>query len=327
MTRAELSALSARCRSDGGCSSSCSPRLAYGSRRLRAGMARRRLRRAAAHSSAATGLPRRSRALKSAHSRRDVPLSPGMARAAMGAGRRPAGTPTCSRARGRPLDDANVRRECWHRPPRRPGWRGSRSTPSGTHARRSCSRRAASEAGLGVAWSRRPRFTLRTYVHLMDEGMGDAAFMDAAVRELSSGANTDVGLASMGTLRERRISGGPGGKLADGERLPPAVFSERHSQPCIGPLPASRSASTSTQADVLPNGDTHADVDGLCTSRRRAGAPSAPANVVQVELVGVGAHVLPEDHAAGWSPARPHSGPGSVGTRDGRWVSAFCNGG
>jgi hypothetical protein len=27
-----------------------------------------------------------------------------------------------------------------------------------------------------------PAFTLRTYVHLMDEGIGDAAFMDGAVR-------------------------------------------------------------------------------------------------------------------------------------------------
>jgi integrase len=27
-----------------------------------------------------------------------------------------------------------------------------------------------------------PGFTLRTYVHLMDEGVGDAAFMDAAIR-------------------------------------------------------------------------------------------------------------------------------------------------
>jgi hypothetical protein len=32
-----------------------------------------------------------------------------------------------------------------------------------------------------VAWSRRPAFILRTYIHLMDDGVGDAAFLDEQV--------------------------------------------------------------------------------------------------------------------------------------------------
>ena len=36
-----------------------------------------------------------------------------------------------------------------------------------------------------MARARRPRFTLRTYVRLQDEGVGDAAFMDVAVGAVS----------------------------------------------------------------------------------------------------------------------------------------------
>ena len=41
-----------------------------------------------------------------------------------------------------------------------------------------------------MARPRRPAFTLRTYVHLMDEGIGDAAFLDAVDRAEPGRVNT-----------------------------------------------------------------------------------------------------------------------------------------
>ena len=63
------------------------------------------------------------------------------------------------------------------------GGRGSASAPSGTPARH-----PLFEAGRDVkqvpAWLGHtdPAFTLRTYVHVMDAGVGDADFFDADVR-------------------------------------------------------------------------------------------------------------------------------------------------
>ena len=65
---------------------------------------------------------------------------------------------------------------------RPPGSRGRPSTPFDTPARPCCSPEGRNvkqvQEWLGHA---DPGFTLRTYVHLIDEGVGDGEFMDEAV--------------------------------------------------------------------------------------------------------------------------------------------------
>jgi len=63
------------------------------------------------------------------------------------------------------------------------------------HVRHTCASRLFA-AGKNVKqvqeWLGRadPAFTLRTYVHLLDEGLGDAEFMDAVVAAESDRVNT-----------------------------------------------------------------------------------------------------------------------------------------
>jgi hypothetical protein len=77
------------------------------------------------------------------------------------------------------------------RPQKQRGSNGSRSIPSDTPAQ-ACSSKPAATVKQVSAWLGHadPAFTLRTYVHLMDEGIGDAAFMDdvlpPARRELAA---------------------------------------------------------------------------------------------------------------------------------------------
>jgi integrase len=121
-------------------------------------------------------------AVKSARSRRDVPLPPGMAAELWARGRTGPATSVCSCRRLAVRSSATTcTTGCSHPRARRPVWTGRRSTRSGTCAF------LAFEAGRNIAqmsaWLGHadPSFTLRTYVHLMDEGLGDATFMDAVV--------------------------------------------------------------------------------------------------------------------------------------------------
>ena len=123
-------------------------------------------------------------ALKSAHSRRDVPLSPGMARRlwTLGAGRQGSERVFTS-AHGARVNDANVRRRVLAPAAEAAG------VPFVTfHTFRHTCASLLFAAGRDVKVVQErlghadPGFTLRTYVHLLDDGVGDAAFMDDAVK-------------------------------------------------------------------------------------------------------------------------------------------------
>lgn len=122
-------------------------------------------------------------ALKTERSRRDIPLSPGMARRLWAARR---GSPPDGRvftsSRGRPLSDGNVR--CRVLDPATI----SAGLPWVTfHTFRHTCASLLFEAGRDVKQVQEwlghadPGFTLRTYIHLMDGGVGSADFLDEAV--------------------------------------------------------------------------------------------------------------------------------------------------
>ena len=122
-------------------------------------------------------------ALKTERSRRDIPLSPGMARRLWTARATsdPAGRVFTS-SRGLPLSDGNVRCRVLDPATDRAG------LPWVTfHTFRHTCASLLFEAGRDVKQVQEwlghadPGFTLRTYIHLMDEGIGDAAFLDTAV--------------------------------------------------------------------------------------------------------------------------------------------------
>ncbi len=121
------------------------------------------------------------RQLKSHAGRRDLPLSPGLARALWTA--RPAdgrGPVFATRAGGR-LSDRNIRRVL--------DAAGARAGLEWVHFhtfRHTCAS-LLFEAGKNIRQvcdflgHADPAFTLRTYVHLIDEGLGEVAFLDGAV--------------------------------------------------------------------------------------------------------------------------------------------------
>jgi integrase len=123
--------------------------------------------------------------LKSGSGRRDVPLSPGMA-AKLLAHRRDhfggEGTPVFARRGGRELYPQNVARHVL-----KPAAESVGLERVTFHTLRHTCASLLIEAGRNVRqvadWLGHadPSFTLRTYVHLMDEGIGDAEFMDEAV--------------------------------------------------------------------------------------------------------------------------------------------------
>jgi integrase len=121
--------------------------------------------------------------LKSEHSRRDIPLSPGMARRlwAIGADR-PGTDRVFMSPHGLPLSYGNLRRRVLV-----PAARDAGLPWVTFHTFRHTCASMLFEAGRDVkqvaTWLGHadPAFTLRTYVHLMDEGIGDAAFLDHAV--------------------------------------------------------------------------------------------------------------------------------------------------
>ena len=179
MTRAELRACCRAARGVAAVLRAARPDRAADQRGARARLGRPGVRRSAACTSAAssTAAPQR---LKSAHSRRDVPLRRAW-RARCGRAARPTGRPDVPTATGTRY---------------RPQPRGGCSTPAAKRAgvgvghfhtfRHTCASllfEAGREHQAGAAWLGHadPAFTLRTYVHLMDEGLGDAGVPRRAV--------------------------------------------------------------------------------------------------------------------------------------------------
>jgi integrase len=138
--------------------------------------------------------------LKSDASRRDLPLSPGMARRlwAIGADR-PGTARVFTMDAGGPLAYSNLRRRVLlpateaaglgkyvdvnRRGEMRVEWKTWVTFHTFRHTCASLLFEAARDVAQVAAWLGHadPAFTLRTYVHLMDNGVGDAAFMDSAV--------------------------------------------------------------------------------------------------------------------------------------------------
>jgi integrase len=118
---------------------------------------------------------------KSDAGRRELPLSPGMARKLWAARPAHASGPIFTTANGTRLADRNLRRVL-DRASAQAGvpW-------IGFHTFRHTSASMLLESGKNIrqvaAWLGHtdPAFTLRTYTHLMDDGLGDVAFLDAAV--------------------------------------------------------------------------------------------------------------------------------------------------
>lgn len=123
------------------------------------------------------------RTLKSEHSRRDIPLSPRMAAALWDVGAdQPGGTPVFASGIGTPLQASNVRRRVL-----KPARESVGLEWVGFHTFRHTCASLLFDGGKTIKQVQEwlghadPGFTLRTYVHLMDDGLGDADFLDTAV--------------------------------------------------------------------------------------------------------------------------------------------------
>jgi integrase len=121
--------------------------------------------------------------LKSEASRRDVPLSPRLAERLWEVGAdQPGSARVFTSPQGFPLSYGNLRRRVLV-----PAATASSLDWVTFHTFRHTCASLLFEAGRDVkqvsAWLGHtdPAFTLRTYVHLMDDGIGDAAFMDDVV--------------------------------------------------------------------------------------------------------------------------------------------------
>jgi len=123
--------------------------------------------------------------LKTAHSRRTVPLAPGMRDTLLALrGKRYGGpqAPVWATRRGQPLDAHNLRSRVL-----RPTVAALGLEWVGFHTFRHTCASLLFAGGKDVkvvqTWLGHadPGFTLRTYVHLMDEGLGSADFLDAQV--------------------------------------------------------------------------------------------------------------------------------------------------
>jgi integrase len=139
------------------------------------------------------------RPLKSSHSRRDVPLSPGMTakllahRAATFQGDKAPVFPT---PRGSVYTPSMVEERGLKPALKATGLEGIFGQGKRFHVFRHTCASLLFEAGRNVKQVQEllghadPSFTLRTYVHLMDEGVGDVAFMDEVVRATGGQHNT-----------------------------------------------------------------------------------------------------------------------------------------
>jgi integrase len=123
-------------------------------------------------------------------SRREVPLSPGMARRLWvhtEGGKRPKDAPLFPNARGGRLSESNLRYRVLDKVRERVDLRWVTF-----HTFRHTCASLLFEAGKDVKqvseWLGHadPAFTLRTYVHLMDAGLGEASFLDDAVQIATS---------------------------------------------------------------------------------------------------------------------------------------------
>jgi integrase len=133
--------------------------------------------------------------LKTSHSHRDVPLSPSMAATLLGmrANRYGSpGSPVWATARGKRLDDHNLRARVL-----RPTVAELGMPWIGFHTFRHTCASILIEAGRTIKqvqlWLGHadPAFTLRAYVHLMDEGVGSADVLDdVAGLDVQRGDNT-----------------------------------------------------------------------------------------------------------------------------------------
>ena len=119
--------------------------------------------------------------LKSRSSRRDLPLAPGMARR-LWPRQGSSSEPLFATAAGTPLSDGNLRRRVLAPAAKRAGvpW-------AGFHTFRHTCASLLFEGGKDIKqvseWLGHadPAFTLRTYVHLLDGGLGGADFLDACI--------------------------------------------------------------------------------------------------------------------------------------------------
>lgn len=120
--------------------------------------------------------------LKTEQGRREIPLSPGMARKLWAARPAHASGPMFATRTGTRLQDRNLRRVL-----------DTAADQAGVpwvafHAFRHTCASMLLESGKNIrqvaAWLGHtdPSFTLRVYTHLMDDGLGDAAFLDGAVK-------------------------------------------------------------------------------------------------------------------------------------------------
>jgi integrase len=147
--------------------------------------------------------------LKSEHSRRDVPLSPGLARRLWATGAdRPGTARVFTSPTGSRLADGNLRRRVLIPATQAAGlgaydeggkWRTWVTFHTFRHTCASLLFEAGRDVAQVAAWLGHadPAFTLRTYVHLMDEGVGDAAFMDEAV-QVNTGSTQGPRTAAVG---------------------------------------------------------------------------------------------------------------------------------
>jgi integrase len=134
---------------------------------------------------------RERRRLKSSQSRRDIPLSPGMAVRLLGLRRDSyAGEdgPVFASHAGSELMPSNVSRRVLKPAARRVGF-GWVSFHTFRHTCASLLFAAGRNVKQVQEWLGHsdPGFTLRTYVHLMDEGIGDATFFDRIIGEGGNG--------------------------------------------------------------------------------------------------------------------------------------------
>ena len=131
----------------------------------------------------------RRRRLKSGAGRRDIPLSAGMAARVLAYRRdsfRGPQAPVFRSPRGGPLSPPNVGRDVLH-PAREVAGMPWVTFHSFRHTCASLLFEAGRNVKQVAEWLGHtdPAFTLRTYVHLMDAGVGDAEFLDEAVAPAS----------------------------------------------------------------------------------------------------------------------------------------------
>ena len=140
--------------------------------------------------------------MKSRHARRDIPLSAGMAERLRARRRDSYGgdaAPVFATAAGTELSRPNVASRVLKPAAEAVGLvaAGEDGQPAAWvsfHTFRHTCASLLFDAGRNVkqvAWwlgHADPAFTLRTYVHLMDEGLGDADFLDAAVGQVNAGS-------------------------------------------------------------------------------------------------------------------------------------------